>query len=210
MPSLKVPRTARMKSTSSMRSESLKARRCGTVASATPTLPMSSDSMSVMETGNSSVRASAAAAIQPAVPPPTMTIFLSRASLSATSELYAEGGAHGARKSRDVADRVEAAAGDQPVRSRNVDVIDQIVLVGHVEDVDAQIERREIADVEILGGLQVEGLVAVARARGVGELGAGCARGESSSPRETRGDIARNRRGPGELGREHQVPGRGV
>jgi hypothetical protein len=45
------------------------------VASPTPTVPISSDSTRVIESERrSSSRASAAAAIQPAVPPPTITI----------------------------------------------------------------------------------------------------------------------------------------
>src|SRR3569833_573208 len=65
-----------MKSSSSISSRPLKVRRNGTVASPTPTVPISSDSTSVTDTpACSSIRARAAAAIQPEVPPPTITTF---------------------------------------------------------------------------------------------------------------------------------------
>src|SRR3954466_12737498 len=47
----------------------------GIVASPTPTVPISSDSMSLMSSTLPSVREIAAATIQPAVPPPAMTIL---------------------------------------------------------------------------------------------------------------------------------------
>src|ERR1700741_2602439 len=159
MPSLKVARTARTNSTSSMRSESLKARRCGTVASPTPTVPMSSDSMSWIETGNSSVRASAAAAIQPADPPPTRTMLLSRSvtpglwhrspaltaprcqcgRLATLSELDAKRSAQRPRHSGDVAVAVVAATGDEAVRTALIDEVDEVLFVRHVERVESQV-----------------------------------------------------------------------
>jgi hypothetical protein len=55
------------------------------VASPTPTVPISSDSTRLMLTAGSRRRASAAAAIHPAVPPPTMTISRIECSLIARS-----------------------------------------------------------------------------------------------------------------------------
>src|SRR3954471_823569 len=48
----------------------------GMVASPTPTMPISDDSMSTIVRRGPSTRASAAAVIQPAVPPPAMTTDL--------------------------------------------------------------------------------------------------------------------------------------
>ena len=47
---------------------------CGIVASPTPTVPISSDSISVIDARLPRKRAKVAAAIQPAVPPPAITI----------------------------------------------------------------------------------------------------------------------------------------
>src|SRR5437762_6691333 len=87
MPSLKVPRTWRTNTASSISSARLNASRCGTVDSPTPTVPISSDSTSRMAHSRPSVLARAAAAIQPALPPPTMTILLRRASATEGARL---------------------------------------------------------------------------------------------------------------------------
>src|SRR5262245_8765066 len=76
MPSLKVAAVARMNSCSSSPTSLLNTRIGGTVDSPTPTVPISSDSISVMSSTVPSCRESAAAAIQPAVPPPAITTFL--------------------------------------------------------------------------------------------------------------------------------------
>src|SRR5687767_12493728 len=74
MPSLKVALVSRTNSSSSSPRMWLKWRIGGIVASPTPTVPISSDSTSVIEcVWVPATLAKAAAAIQPAVPPPTMT-----------------------------------------------------------------------------------------------------------------------------------------
>jgi hypothetical protein len=74
MPSLKLPCVRRMNSASSMPSMALKVWIGGMVASPTPTVPISSDSISTMVQSRCTARDSAAAAIQPADPPPTTTM----------------------------------------------------------------------------------------------------------------------------------------
>src|SRR3546814_16097280 len=73
MPSLNVPCDARSTSFSSRPRNALTSRICGMVASPTPTMPISSDSIKRMRTGCTMALARIAAAIKPPVTPPPMT-----------------------------------------------------------------------------------------------------------------------------------------
>jgi hypothetical protein len=73
MPSLKLACVARTNSRSSMPSTLLKNCSGGIVASPTPTVPISSDSIKVTDCVPFSAWARQAAAIHPAEPPPTIT-----------------------------------------------------------------------------------------------------------------------------------------
>jgi hypothetical protein len=75
MPSLKVAWVALMNSVSFTPSSWLKRRIGGMVASPTPTVAIASDSTRVIFTLPCSTCDTAAAAIQPAVPPPTMIML---------------------------------------------------------------------------------------------------------------------------------------
>src|SRR6185437_17010776 len=72
-PSLYVPWVKRIRSSSSMPRNALMCWICGIVASPTPTVPISADSIRWISQARPRPRASNAAAIQPAVPPPTIT-----------------------------------------------------------------------------------------------------------------------------------------
>src|SRR6478735_2685365 len=76
MPTLKVAAHSVMKLRSSMPNNRWKDVIGGTVDSPTPTVPISSDSTSVMSSSLPKCVDSVMAAIQPAVPPPAITTFL--------------------------------------------------------------------------------------------------------------------------------------
>ena len=82
IPSLKLPIVALTNASSSIPSNALNAWIGGIVASPTPTVPISSDSTSVIATlCVPSTRATAAAAIHPAVPPPMIAMLRKARSL---------------------------------------------------------------------------------------------------------------------------------
>src|SRR6185312_3170461 len=80
--SLKVPLVALSIASSSMPRKRLTFRIWGMVDSPTPTVPMASDSTTWIPRLSPIARLKTAAAIQPAVPPPTMTTRLMRKSLT--------------------------------------------------------------------------------------------------------------------------------
>src|SRR5882672_1010333 len=87
MPSLMVPWVLRRNSSSLMPSALLNKRIGGIVASPTPTVPMSGDSMTrIAPKPRPMRRARIAAAIQPAVPPPTMAMSRTRLCTKLTDE----------------------------------------------------------------------------------------------------------------------------
>src|SRR6478735_8796938 len=156
MPSLKVPCTLRMNSISSICSRLLKAFRCGTVASPTPTMPMASDSTRRIRYSAPRTRAKAAAAIQPAVPPPTMTMSRIRSLAIATLslELHADLDLDRARHAGEVASgtvaRLELAIDGADFQGGPVAEVEQ------VQDVHAYEARGVAPEVEVLRGLQVD------------------------------------------------------
>src|SRR5215207_5444957 len=125
MPSLKVPCVWRRNSSSSMRTSLLNSWIAGIVASPTPTMPICEDSTSVMVSRGPSTRARAAAAIQPAAPPPAMTTDLT--SWPATLEFVGQ---------RQRVHRAVLLILDQ-VELRIVDVVELEGLVGEVGATDA-------------------------------------------------------------------------
>ncbi len=70
----------------------------GIVASPTPTVPISSDSSSVMSSELPNWLASAVAVIQPAVPPPRMTTERTRRAPAALGEIASLGAVIGASR----------------------------------------------------------------------------------------------------------------
>src|SRR5262245_34353503 len=88
MATLNVAAHSRMNSRSSMPNRLWNVVIGGTVDSPTPTVPISSDSTSVMSSSCPNCFDSAIAVTQPAVPPPAMTTFLTALEFAAASALF--------------------------------------------------------------------------------------------------------------------------
>src|SRR5262245_10219978 len=144
MPSLNVPCVCRRNSSSSMRTSLLNNWIAGIVASPTPTIPISEDSTSVMESLGPSTRARAAAHIHPAAPPPAMTIDLT--SWPATLELI---------RHRDRVHRTVFLMLDQVV-GRGVDVVERERLVGEVGAGEAHAQTPHESFLELVADLRVQ------------------------------------------------------
>src|SRR5579862_6554860 len=149
MPSLNVAWVLRMKSFSSRPSSVLNARMGGIVASPTPTMPISGDSIThIFVNPSLRVRARAAAAIHPAEPPPRMmTERMRRSEPVASIALLDE-------RRGDVAPADEEGIADEPerpyvhVRAPSRDQLGETAIDGCIFDMRVAAARRHAGAVD--------------------------------------------------------------
>src|SRR2546423_14684967 len=159
MPSLNVPRVPRTKSASSISSRRLNSRRCGTVDSPTPMMPISSDSTSVTCSSLPKDLVSAAAVIHPELPPPTITTERSGSPAACIrSPLQLRGEPERALEADDGPGRVVCRRYDWRTARRGEDGIVRIVVVEveYVQDIQASGSPDVLEDREPLRQRQVE------------------------------------------------------